>query len=536
MKKIILFFSLLFFLVLVGSVSADCCPGATVCDGYCSSGTCWKSKTNWNLGKCLLEEGDPCGAGSAYGIYSCGWGTKCDNPLGSGKCRSPGSQGTSCGKDSDCNSGLFCDWQFRCKNRLSEGSTCSDDGDCKSGLKCLALTCQKPGVEGSSCTTNAECNSGLYCDLFKCKAKKGVGGSCSADWVCKSGLVCLDLSCQEQGNSKERCFGIGQGSCKSGLVCDFYGECRHDPPLTGEICDKTNPVVPICAKGLFCNILRCEERRKAGEQCFASGDCASGLECRICLSKNCDYASQCFPQPSNKIIDEAACLAMYSSSTHKTAKNGGITMNFGAGSAASVGVGATDESGTVYGQDGSYGCYLSYCTGGEISAGISDFATVGLYNSYEAFISGATNTVQSAGIGEFASVSTSQVFDTAGNLVGTQDSFGFGVGLSPPLSGGYYTCNSVVRTVIKPSGDKTSGTASSTPSVTVSSTPSGTALSDPPRIMPSDTDESSGQPVQPDSEQDSNKENSSVSTPTEHIIVEEGIIPKFIDWLMGLFR
>jgi len=472
-----LFIGVLFFLSLMGTVNADCCPRATVCDGYCSSGVCWKSKTSWSLGKCLLEKGDPCGAGSAYGIYSCGWGTKCDNPLGSGKCRSAGSVGTSCANDSSCNSGLFCDWQFRCKNRLSEGSICSDDKDCKSGL------------------------------------------------------VCLDLSCQKPGDSTDRCFGIGQGSCGSGLVCDFYGECRHDPPLTGEICDKSNPIVPVCAKDLFCNILRCKERKKAGERCFASGDCVSGLECRLCLSKNCDYSSQCFPQPSNKIIDKEDCLAMYSSTTHKVAKKNGVAMNFGAGSAATIGAGATDEVGTVYGPDGSYGCYLSYCTGGELSVGISDSATVGLYNSYEAFLSGASNTVQSAGIGEFVSVSTSQVFNSDGKLVGTQDSFGFGVGLSPPLSAGYYTCNTIVRTVIEPNNDNAS---ESTPSSQIP--PPGIVSSDPPRDLSPDTDANSEHSTELDSNQDSNEENNLVSNPSEPATTEKNVISIFIEWLMGLFQ
>ncbi|MFH0860154.1 MAG: HYR domain-containing protein [Candidatus Altiarchaeota archaeon] len=313
----------------------------------------------------------------------------------------------------------------------------------------MAFTCQVPGVEGSSCGTNSDCNSGLYCELFTCQKKKGVGGYCGiADYECQSGLVCKDFYCQERGSAGDSCIGIGQGTCKSGLVCDFYGECRHDPSHEGELCDKTNPLVPTCASGLFCNILRCEERRKAGEECYASGDCASGLECRACFVEGCDYPSQCFPEPSHDSIDEDSCLAMYSSKTHKSAKDGAVTMNFGGGSAATVGVGATDEVGTVYGQDGRYGCYLSYCTGGEASIGISDFATVGFYNSYDDFEDASVNFVQSAGVGDFVSISTAQAFNQDGELMGTQDSFGFGIGLAPPLSVGYYTCNTILRTVI----------------------------------------------------------------------------------------
>ena len=156
-------------------------------------------------------------------------------------------------------------------------------------------------------------------------------------------------------------------------------------------------------------------------------------------------------------------------------------------------------------------------------------------------------------MGEFVSVSTSQVFNAAGNFVGTQDSFGFGAGLSPPLSGGYYTCNSVMRTVIKPSSDKNSGTASTTPSGTVSSNPSrimplntnesngqpvqsGSEQVSDPNIMPSSTDENSEQPAQSGSEQDSNKEGGLVFTPTEDTVIEKGILSNFIGWLIIIFR
>ncbi len=474
MKKIVLAGALLliplFILMMAGTAIAECgCGKGIECKGgvECVFGVC--------LGACMSGSGERCGGSP---VAYCKSGLDCV----SGKCKTKGSLGTGCATNSNCNSGLYCDL-FKCKNKKGEGGSCSADWVCKSGLECMTFTCQNPGAEGSSCTTNAECDSGLYCELFKCEKKKDAGEYCGiADYECKTDLVCVDFYCEKKGDSKDRCIGIGQGSCKSGLVCDFYGECRHDPPLVGEVCDKKNPIVPVCAEGLFCNILRCDEGRKAGEQCFASGDCVSGLECKMCLSENCNYASQCFPQPGHEIIDKTACLAVYSKSTHKTAKDGEITMNFGAGSAATVGVGATDEIGTVYGQDGRYGCYLSYCTGGEISVGISDFATVGIYNSYDAFTNGATYTTQSAGVGEFVSISTSQVFDRAGNLAGTQDNLSFGAGVAPPLTAGYYSCNTVVRTVIDssdstPDDEEPDSTSPTTPNTTP-------GLGDPPIAPP----------------------------------------------------
>ncbi len=360
-----------------------------------------------------------------------------------------------CGSGIECNGGVGCVFDVclgACMSGSGERCGGSPIAYCKSGLQCVNKVCKPQGVLGTSCVTNVDCDSGLYCDLFTCKSKKSVGGSCTADWACESGLFCVDFSCQERGDSTEKCVGIGQGSCESGLVCDVYGECRHDAPLIGELCDKSNPVVPTCSEDLFCNVLRCDSTRKTGEECFDSVDCEEDLECRICLSENCNFNSQCFPKPSDEIIDKDECLSIYSSIVHESSKDEKETRTFGTGSVAVVGVGATTELGTIYGDDGRYGCYLSYCSGGELSAGISSYSTVGLYDSYDAFISGSKSLSGSTGIGEFVSISTAQVFDNAGDTVGTQDSFGFGVGLSPPVSAGYYSCNSIIRTVIEPSG------------------------------------------------------------------------------------
>ena len=515
-----LFLGLIFVLILSGGVSAACgCGKGIQCTGGagCVFDIC--------LGACMSGSGERCGGSP---IAYCKSGLDCVK----GKCKSEGSSGTRCGTNKDCDSGLYCDL-FTCKNEKSAGGSCSANWVCKTGLKCLALTCQDPGAEGSSCTTNAQCDSGKYCELFKCQNKKGVGEYCGiADYECKSDLTCVDFYCAEKGDSKDRCVGIGQGSCKSGLVCDFYGECRHDPPLAGEICDKTNPVVPVCAKDLFCNILRCDEKRKAGEQCFASKDCSSGLECRVCLSKNCNYASQCFPQPSDKLIDKAKCLSMYSSSIHKEAKEKGKTMNFGAGSAVTVGVGATDEVGTVYGQDGRYGCYLSYCTGGEVSAGISDFATVGFYNSYDAFIRGSSSTTESAGVGEFVSVSTSQVFDSKGKLVGSQDSFSFGAGAAPPLSVGYYNCNSVLRTVIEPAGVTPSDVViNNNGDKTTGPQDVNSLLIDPPNITSIDA----GQNNNTHTEVNKNNSDSNSNIITQVLTGGNNLVSGFINWLKSIF-
>ena len=87
--------------------------------------------------------------------------------------------------------------------------------------------------------------------------------------------------CTERGDGRDSCTGLGQGTCKNGLACDFLGECRHQPGLEGELCGTGVP----CASGLTCSGLagRCERPRNRGEACFGlgQGNCASGLACDI---------------------------------------------------------------------------------------------------------------------------------------------------------------------------------------------------------------------------------------------------------------
>ena len=112
---------------------------------------------------------------------------------------------------------------------------------------------------------------------------------------------------------------------------------------------------------------------------------------------------------------------------------------FGAG----VGVSAV-ESGTVYGPDGKFGCYLTECIGVETNAGISAYATVGLTLSYDDFKGEALVSVQT--VGGVVSFSTAQVFSLDGNLVGTSDSVSLGVSVFP-ITAGFYNCNTIVDTV-----------------------------------------------------------------------------------------
>ncbi len=104
---------------------------------------------------------------------------------------------------------------------------------------------------------------------------EAAGESCSVFSPCRSSLdYCRFVSitrsvCTRRGTSGQSCTGLGQGTCRSGLVCDISGECRSNPPRQGEPCVIGVP----CASGLVCSADvggRCEDRGGSGDACWSS--------------------------------------------------------------------------------------------------------------------------------------------------------------------------------------------------------------------------------------------------------------------------
>ena len=93
----------------------------------------------------------------------------------------------------------------------------------------------------------------------------GLFSGCHAHDYCR--FVSFTQSiCTERGDGGERCTGLGQGTCKNGLACDFLGECRHQPGHVGELCGAGVP----CRSGLNCSSPvggRCEAPDGPGERC-----------------------------------------------------------------------------------------------------------------------------------------------------------------------------------------------------------------------------------------------------------------------------
>lgn len=152
--------------------------------------------------------------------------------------------------------------------------------------------------------------SGLLCDFNgTCRHDPPQNGEpCGAGVACAAAFTCSSLVggvCEARGQATDSCSGIGQGSCASGLLCDVRGECRHSPPESGEFCGFGVP----CISSLGCSADvagRCEERDEAGETCsdFGQGSCQAGLVCDV--NRTCRHDPPAFGEPCGTGV---ACIA-----------------------------------------------------------------------------------------------------------------------------------------------------------------------------------------------------------------------------------
>ena len=190
-----------------------------------------------------------------------------------------------------CKPGLACDFLGECRHQPGRvGELCGTGVPCAAGLNCsspVAGRCEAPDGPGESCTGIGQgtCQSGLVCDfLGECRHDPpqlgqpcGVGVPCAGDLVCSSGI---GGRCIQRAQGGEPCTGLGQGTCADGLACDFVGVCRHQPSLLGEPCGAGVP----CSPELGCSADIggvCEPRGGAGQRCSGTGQgsCEAGLVC-----------------------------------------------------------------------------------------------------------------------------------------------------------------------------------------------------------------------------------------------------------------
>jgi hypothetical protein len=275
--------------------------------------------------------------------------------------------------------------------------------------------------------------------------------------------------------AREGCVPIFDPCCGS-MACELTAwppECRHSPPREGEVCT----IFSGCAGGdLYCKGFqaglagRCTRYSRLGEECDGIFTlCGDRLACtqdaRYPDVRHYPGKGRCYPQAAGTWPwdDDAACLASYSETVHRTLPMGsgmyqgapldGIrAMSFGSGAALTVVAGGSFEKGGVYGSNGTYGCYLSYCVLDEINAEFSAFSSIGQYETYEDFLSPSYAAYASAGILGFGA-GYSRAWDLdprdlAANLTGESFSVFFGLDVSPVTAGVAY-CTTEVNEVIR---------------------------------------------------------------------------------------
>lgn len=207
----------------------------------------------------------------------------------------------------------------------------------------------------------------------------------------------------------------------------------------------------------------CRKKKEVGESCDPVFDpCLPNLQCRAVGFENALIKYACFADVQES-ISTGECNALYSRLTHDAAIAEHTTLNFGVGFSASAGADNSDERGVVYGRDGCYGCYKTFCAGVSLGAGVSIYAAVGASDVDVQCDPNDASCISFDGVGctESLDVSTgiellglSTGFVQAGacgdqfdelKQVGAFDAVELGVGVSPIVNPGLAECTTQVK-------------------------------------------------------------------------------------------
>jgi len=170
----------------------------------------------------------------------------------------------------ECGKNLFCkfpDSKCKWKNKVkNEGETCDKHENCKDGLECTKGTCGPlhwPRAVGEKCVLGTDCKDH---DIFV-----GKGTNCCKG-VCRNKTQDLTTSYYCPHEVINPLIKVDKGhicgaddACKSGACCGF-------------VC-KTCCADKHCSSGQYCKDNKCISKKKKGERCEASNQCADEYEC-----------------------------------------------------------------------------------------------------------------------------------------------------------------------------------------------------------------------------------------------------------------
>ncbi len=210
---------------------------------------------------------------------------------------------SSCRKDNECGTGLYC-IKGSCREQVGSGGTCDRDTEC-AGLK-------------SRCSANGRCTDE---DYVVPAARMAYPGNCQSDGECSSGLYCIQGSCRQQVK-----FG---GSCNRDTECaGLKSRCSSSGTCTGDDYVATDTRKPYrggcqsdgeCSTGLYCIQGRCGDQVGDGGSCDRSTECA-GLTSQ-CVGGRCSnnaYSettsstySRVNPESAKTLATKSGCFACH---------------------------------------------------------------------------------------------------------------------------------------------------------------------------------------------------------------------------------
>ena len=247
---------------------------------------------------------------------------------------------------------------------------------------------------------------------------------------CPSGYTNMGLTCYKPPFTSR---GLSSMSCKDGWFRTggrCYKNCKNGYTSVGEACMRG--VSTLTSGNMTCKphevlnkeIGRCYIPQEPGESCWADAPCGNGFKCQ-------PIAQRCVPEDL-PLSSNQMCSAFKVDDLVEAAKNANTTMSYGGGSVSSAGGAYSQEIGTVYGQGGEFGCYVSACTGGVSDLSIANFANFGIFEEFSNVSGLAIVSSQGASVPIIeAGFTTAQVLTTNGQLIGSLNSLSIGVGVSP---------------------------------------------------------------------------------------------------------
>jgi|GEM_PF-4692683 len=301
-------------------------------------------------------------------------------------------------------------------------------------------------VDGSKCgfryvTSAAECGTKHVVSASQCGVDYVTSGAQCGWQHVTDGAQCgwnyVRSGAQCGWNHLSSLFGLIRKpkSCNVPKSCDVAKSCNVPRGCdVARSCNVPNgcEIAKSCEVAATCDVDICRQT-SPGAACLPGvADCdIKGFSCQPSFDSG---VFRCMPDYFEASeIDRDFCEALYVPALADLANEAGTAMSYGAGASGSLGVTTSVETGTVYGPDGEYGCYVSTCAGAHTDIAIASYGVFGLFTDWSSF-AGTSRVVSenvSTPVAELG-FTTAQVFDAEFNdLIGTTNSLAIGFGILP---------------------------------------------------------------------------------------------------------